>query len=254
MTAAVRATSVYFVRVARSGKSTLLVSALNPLFVLGAMGVGLGSLIDDESNLGGVEYLRFLAPAMMAAFAMQSAVGSSLWPVLGGIKWEGTYVAQVATPLRPVDVLHGQLGYTGAELGINVVFTFLAMLVFGVVDSPWGVLAIPAAVVTGLVYAAAVTAFSATQETDSAFPLIMRFGVIPSYLFSGTFFPVEQLPTPLEWAAKVTPLWHGVDLCRDLSLGDAGLMSSLVHIGYLGVLLAVSLAFARRTFTRRLYS
>ena len=254
LSAALRATSVYFIRVARSGKSTLLVSALNPLFVIGAMGLGLGSLVDDESGLGGIDYLTFLAPGMMAAFAMQSAVGSSLWPVLGGIKWEGTYVAQTATPLRPVDVLRGQLGYTGAELGTNVVFTFLAMLVFGAVESPWGVLAVPAAVLTGLVYAAAVTGFSATQETDTAFPLIMRFGVIPSYLFSGTFFPVDQLPGALEAVAKVTPLWHGVDLCRDLTLGDAGLAESAVHVAYLGVLLVVALAYAGRSFTRRLYA
>jgi lipooligosaccharide transport system permease protein len=252
--AALRASSIYFIRVVRSGKSTLLVSALNPLFVIGAMGLGLGSLVQDESALGGIDYLTFLAPGMMAAFAMQSAVGSSLWPVLGGIKWEGTYVAQIATPLRPVDVLHGQLGYTGAELGTNVVFTFVAMLVFGAIESPWGVLAVPAAVLTGLVYAAAVTGFSATQETDSAFPLIMRFGVIPSYLFSGTFFPVDQLPAALESVAKLTPLWHGVDLCRDLTLGDAGLRESVVHVAYLALVLALALRYARRTFTRRLHA
>ena len=254
MTATIRATSVYFIRVARSGKSTLLVSAFNPLFVLGAMGLGLGSLVDDESSLGGIDYLTFLAPALMAAFAMQSAVGSSLWPVLGGFKWEGTFVGQVATPLRPVDVLRGQLTYTAAELGTNVAFTFLAMLVFGSVQSPWGVLAVPVAVLTGLVYGAAVTGFSATQQTDTAFPLIMRFGVIPSYLFSGTFFPVDQLPEPLEWAARLTPLWHGVDLCRDLTLGDAGAVESFGHLAYLVVLLVLALAWANRTFTRRLYA
>jgi lipooligosaccharide transport system permease protein len=254
MSAAVRATSVYFIRIARSGKSTVLVSALNPLFVIGAMGLGIGSLVEDDTSLGGIDYLTFLAPALMAAFAMQSAVGSSLWPVLGGIKWEGTYIAQVATPLRPVDVLRGQLGYTGAELAMNVVFTFVAMLAFGAVESPWGVLAVPAAVLTGLVYAAAVTGFASTQETDSAFPLIMRFGVIPSYLFSGTFFPVDQLPSALQWAAKATPLWHGVDLCRDLALGDAGLVESAVHVGYLVVLLLAGLAYAQRSFTRRLYA
>jgi lipooligosaccharide transport system permease protein len=253
---ALRATSVYFIRLWRSGKSTVLISALNPLFVLAAMGVGLGSLIDtpEQSSLGGVDYLTFLAPALMAAFAMQSAVGGSLWPVLGGIKWEGTFVAQTATPLRPADVLHGHLAYITAEIATNVVFTLFAMVVFGAVESPWGVLAVPAAVLTGLVYATAVTGFSATQETDSAFPLIMRFGVIPSYLFSGTFFPVDQLPTGLEWAAKVTPLWHGVDLCRDLVLGDAGLASSLVHVAYLALLLALALWWARGTFRRRLHA
>jgi lipooligosaccharide transport system permease protein len=190
---------------------------------------------------------------MMAAFAMQIAVGSSLWPVLGGIKWEGTYVAQVATPLRPVDVLHGHLAYTGAEIAMNVVMTFIAMVLFGAVDAAEGVVAVPVAILTGLVYAAGVTGFSATQETDNAFPLVMRFGVMPSYLFSGTFFPVDELPSALQWAAKATPLWHGVDLCRDLTTGRASLGESLVHVAYLAALLVVGLWYARRRFERRLH-
>jgi lipooligosaccharide transport system permease protein len=254
MTAALRATSIYFTRLGRAGQSALIFAVVNPLLVLAAMGVGLGSLVEDTSSLGGVDYLEFIAPALMAAFAMQAAAGNSLWPVLGGIKWEGTYVAQVATPLRPADVLMGQLSYTTADIALRVVTTFLAMVVFGAVESWWGLLAIPAAILTGFAYAAPITAFSATQETDSAFPLIMRLGVIPSYLFSGTFFPIEQLPDGLELVAKVTPLWHGVDLCRDLTLGDAGLVQSTVHVVYLVVFSAVTLAWGRRTFTRRLYA
>lgn len=255
MSAALQATSIYFVRLRRSGQSALLLAAFNPLFVLAAMGIGLGSLIDENqaSSLEGVDYLTFIAPALMAAFAMQSAAGNSLWPVLGGIKWEGTYVAQVSTPLRPTDVLHGQLAYTAADIGIRIVMTFVAMVVFGAVESWWGVLTMPSALLTGMVYAAVITAFSSTQQTDTAFPLIMRLGVIPSYLFSGTFFPVSQLPDALQWLAKATPLWHGVDLCRSLSLGEATVVGSLVHVAYLSVCLALAVAWGRRTFTRRLH-
>ena len=253
MSAALRATSIYFIRLRRIGQSNLLIAGLNPLFVLAAMGVGLGSLVEDREAIGGVDYLSFLAPGIMAALAMQSAAGSSLWPVLGGIKWEGTYVAQVATPLRPVDVLTGQLVYTAFDVAIRVVLTFAAMVAFGAVESWWGLLSMPVALLAAMVYAAAITAFSATQETDSAFPLIMRLGVIPSYLFSGTFFPIDQLPTALQWFAKVTPLWHGVDLCRDLTLGDASLVESAGHVLYLAALLAVGLAWGARTFDRRLH-
>ena len=251
-----RAASIYFLRFRRAGHSTLLVAALNPLCVLGAMGLGLGSLIDPATtqSLGGHDYVSFLAPGMMAAFAMQGGAGESLWPVLGGIKWEGTYVAQVATPLRPVDVLTGQLVFTTTRMAIGVVMTFAAMVAFGAVESWWGVLAMPAAILTGLVYASAITAFAATQETDSAFPMIMRFGVIPSYLFSGTFFPVSQLPDALEVVAKVTPLWHGVDLCRSLSLGTATLLGSLGHVAYLLVCVSLGVLAGRRTFTRRLHT
>jgi lipooligosaccharide transport system permease protein len=253
MTAALRATSIYFIRLRRIGHSNLLIAGLNPLFVLAAMGLGLGSLVEDRSSIGGVDYLAFLAPGIMAALAMQSAAGGSLWPVLGGIKWEGTYVAQVATPLRPVDVLAGQLAYTGADIGIRIVMTFAGMVAFGAVESWWGVLSMPAALLTGLVYAAAITAFSATQQTDQAFPLIMRLGVIPSYLFSGTFFPIEQLPRALQAVAKLTPLWHGVDLCRSLTLGTATLRGTMAHVAYLAVCLAVAVAWGRRTFDRRLH-
>lgn len=252
-TSSVRAASIYFVRLGRAGQSTVLMAALNPLFVIAAMGLGLGSLVEDTSTLGGVDYLDFIAPGLMAAFAMQAAAGASLWPVLGGIKWEGTYVAQVATPLRPLDVLAGQLSYTAADIAMRTVMTAIAMVVFGAIHSPWGILAIPAAVLTGLAYASLITAFSATQETDNAFPLIMRLVVIPSYLFSGTFFPVTQLPAPLEALAKATPLWHGVDLCRSLTLGEVTAGDSL-HVVYLAAFTGLALRWGRRTFERRLHA
>ena len=255
MSTAVAASAVYFKRFKAAGQSTLVIHVLNPLFVLGAMGLGLGTLIDDgaASRLGGVDYLSFIAPGLLAAFAMQSAAGDSLWPVLGGVKWEGTYIAQSASPLRPVDVLLGQLSFTGANVLFGAVMTFAAMVVYGAVESWWGVLGIPAALLTGMAYAAMLTAFSVTQQTDSAFPLIFRLGVIPSYLFSGTFFPISQLPDALETVAKITPLWHGVDLCRSLSLGTATLLGSLGHAAYLSVFVVVSLAIGARTFERRLH-
>ncbi|HEX4904347.1 MAG TPA: ABC transporter permease, partial [Acidimicrobiales bacterium] len=138
-------------------------------------------------------------------------------------------------------------------VAFGAAMTFVAMVVYGAVESWWGILGVPAAVLTGMTYAAMLTAFSVSQQTDSAFPLIMRLGVIPSYLFSGTFFPVSQLPDVLEAVAKVTPLWHGVDLCRSLSLGTATLLGSLGHVAYLSVFLVVALAVGRRTFERRLH-
>ena len=252
--APLRATSIYFIRLGRAGQSTLLVALLNPMFVLAAMGLGLGSLVRDRSALGGVEYVSFIAPALMAAFAMQAAAGASLWPVLGGIKWEGTYVAQVSTPLRPVDVLLGQLAYTSADIALRAVTTFIAMVAFGAAESWWGVLAIPVAILTGFAYAAPITAFSATQETDAAFPLIMRLGVIPSYLFSGTFFPVSQLPSALRAVAQLTPLWHGVELCRSLSLGTATIGGAIGHLAYLALFSAAAVMWGRRTFESRLHA
>lgn len=251
-----RSAAIFFLRFRKAGKSTFLIAALNPLCVLGAMGLGLGSLIDKGSTtaLGGVDYLSFIAPGLMAAFAMQGAAVESLWPVLGGIMWDGTYVAMVATPLRPIDVMLGQLSFIAMRITIGIVMTFGAMLVFGAVQSPWGVLTMPAALLTGLAYSSMIMAFSATRKDDTAFPLVMRFGVLPSYLFSGTFFPITQLPTALQAFAKVTPLWHGVDLCRSLSLGEATPLRSIGHVVYLSVFVAVALHLGRRTFDRRLHA
>ena len=113
------------------------------------------------------------------------------------------------------------------------------------------VLALPAAVLTGMAFAAPVSAFAATQDKDSSFSTLYRFAIIPMFLFSGTFFPVSQLPTWLEVVASLLPLYHGVALCRDLTLGQVG-WADLGHVAYLSALIAVGYAAGRRTFAKRL--
>jgi lipooligosaccharide transport system permease protein len=114
------------------------------------------------------------------------------------------------------------------------------------------VLAIPAAVLTGMAFAIPIAAFAATLDGDAAFAALFRFVVMPMFLFSGTFFPVSQLPKGLRIVAYFTPLWHGVDLCRSLALGTAPLGRSVLHLAYLLAFIAVGFVVARRTFERRL--
>ena len=95
-------------------------------------------------------------------------------------------------------------------------------------------------------------AFAAHTETESTFPAIQRFGVIPMFRFSGTFYPVSQLPLPLEAVAWLTPLYHGVELCRGAALDSLRLLPTLGHIAYLSLWLVVGLYLARRTYRRRL--
>ena len=125
------------------------------------------------------------------------------------------------------------------------------MAIFGVVYSPWAILALPAAVLTGMAFAGPVSAFAATQDKDSSFSTLYRFAIIPMFLFSGTFFPVSQLPTWLEIVAYCLPLYHGVSLCRDLTLGQVS-WADLGHVAYLSALLAAGYAAGRRTFAKRL--
>jgi lipooligosaccharide transport system permease protein len=107
------------------------------------------------------------------------------------------------------------------------------MAAFGAVRSPLALLAVPAAVLTGLAFVTPVMAFAAVRRSDYGFAALFRFVVTPLFLFSGTFFPVSQLPWALEKFAYVTPLWHGVDLCRTLTLGTATAGMTAIHIVYL---------------------
>jgi lipooligosaccharide transport system permease protein len=239
----------------RTWRSGVVNGVLSPVLFLAAMGVGLGGLVSSQSaspNLDGVSYLVFLAPGLLAANAMQVAVQESTYPVMGAIKWIRTYHAMLATPLGVIDVLLGHLIWMAVRL-LMVSTIFLAvMAAFGTTESWTAVFALPAALLTGVAFAAVVAAFSATRDNDSGFTMLFRFGVMPLFLFSGTFFPISQLPGWLEAIAYATPLWHGVDLCRSFVLGDAELWPTVGHVSYLVAMTAVGVALASRTYRRRL--
>ena len=252
---AVREFRYWLTNYRRTWRGSIYSSVLSPLLYLGAMGVGLGTLVDAHgtASLGGLSYLTFLAPGLLAAAAMQAAVEESTYPVLGSVKWRRTYYAATASPLRPADLFHGHLLFTAMRLAMNSAIFLAVMAAFGAVASPWALAALPAAVLTGLAFAAPVEAWVITVTKDTSLTLIFRFGLIPLFLFSGTFFPVTQLPAWLRPVAYVTPLWHGVALCRSLTLGTASLGGVLVHVAYLTAVAGVSIAAGNRTYRRRLY-
>jgi lipooligosaccharide transport system permease protein len=250
-----RAFGYWLAQYRRTWRGTAISTVVSPLGFLAAIGLGLGSLVDNGSgstNLGGVSYLAFIAPGLLAAGAMQSAAFESTYPVMGSIKWHRTYHAQLATPLRTVDLLAGHLLFVVMRLASNATVFLAIMLAFGAISSPWAVLALPVAVLTGLAHATPIFGFAASQENDSGFAMLFRFGIVPMFLFSGTFFPVSQLPDVLQLIAYVTPLWNGVDLCRDLSLGQPDLTSALVHLAVLAVWIVAGFVVALRTFEKRL--
>lgn len=234
----------------RTWRGTVVSGILTPVLFLSAMGVGLGSLVDDGGRLGG-GYLQFLAPGLLAATAMQTAGFESMYPVLGAIKWIRTYHGMLATPLTVADVLGGHLLWVAFRVGSTSIVYVAVMALFGAAGSPWVLLAIPAATLCGMAFAAPIFAFSASRD-DDAFAALNRFVLVPMFLFSGTFFPVSQLPGALQPVAYVTPLWHGVDLCRSLALGSSTWGDAAVHVAYLGAWLVVGIVVARIVFTRRL--
>lgn len=252
----VRGLRCWLTRYRRTWRSSVYSSVLGPLFFLGAMGFGLGSLVNrhGSAGLGGVSYLAFVAPAILATQAMQTAMSESTFPVYGAMKWNKMYIAARATPLRPADIYRGHLLFIVIRLAMNSVVFLAIAAAFGAVTSPWAVAAFPAAVLCGLAFAAPVAAWAITVSRDTAFNYALRFGMTPLMLFSATFFPLSRLPGWLRVVAYLTPLWHGVALCRSMTLGTPDAGSAAIHVGYLAALAGVGLWAGTVTYTRRLYA
>ena len=242
----------------RIWRSSIWSSVLGPLFYLGAMGLGLGTLVDRHgpvatASLGGVSYLAFVAPAILASGAMTAAMAEASYPVFGSVKWNRIYIAAQASPLRPADIFRGHLMFMTMRIAMNAALVTVYIWAFGATSSPWVVLAWPAATLTGLAFAAPIAAWAVTLKIETSFAYLFRFGMMPLMLFSGTFFPLSQLPGWLRLLAYVTPLWHGVDLCRMLSLGDIDVPRALINVAYLAALSAFGIWAGARTYRRRLY-
>ncbi|MGZ8783075.1 MAG: ABC transporter permease [Gaiellaceae bacterium] len=238
----------------RVWRGTVGTSLVNPLLYLAALGVGLGTIVDKSSNApAGVPYLDFIAPGLLAAAAMQTAATESSWPVMGAIKWTRTYYAMTATPLTERDVLIGHQLFVVTRVLTGTAAYLLVVALFGAVDSWLGLLAIPVGVLIGTAYSMPMSAYAASVEHDHSFPPIFRFLIVPMFLFSGTFFPVSQMPLAFELAAYVTPIWHGVELCRGLMLGTIELLPALGHLAYLLAWTVGGFLLARVAYTRRLF-
>jgi lipooligosaccharide transport system permease protein len=237
----------------RGWHSYLLSGLAQPFLYLVAMGIGLGLYVNRNGSLpGGVPYLDYIAPALLVTQAMMAAAGESTWPILGKIMWDKTYEAALSTPLGALDLLAGDLMWIGFRATLLSVLFLLVIVGLGAASSPFVVMAVPVAVLTALAFAAPIMAFTATQTSDSPFSALMRFGIVPLFLFSGTFFPIEKLPLFLQPLAWVTPLYHGVAAARSLSLGQLDPVGLTVHVSVLVAVTLAGLAAARITFRRRL--
>lgn len=256
LTSTLRVTEYFARSYRRTWRASIISTFLSPLVYLTAMGVGLGSFVDHGRHagvaLGHLSYLDFVAPALIATTAMQTAAAEATFPVIEAIKWNRSYLGMLATPIAVTDVLIGHVLWIAVRLVTAVGVYLSVMATFGAAQSTEAIAALPAGVLTGLAFACPIMAFAATQDDDAVFNAVFRFGIIPLFLFSGTFFPISQLPVGLRSLAYATPLWHGVALCRSLALGTAGLGASLLHTAYLLVVIAAALAAGRVTYRRRL--
>ena len=251
----IRAFRCWMVMYRRTWRSSVWSSVFGPLFYLGAMGYGLGSLVDKNGTapLGGVPYVEFVAPAVLAVQAMNSGLSNALYPVFGGIHWNRIYLAARATVLRPGDIFRGHLLFITLRITMNSACFVVLMAAFGLIRSPWAVLLLPASMLTGLTFATPCAAWAVTLDNQTPMNYPIRFGAVPLMLFSGTFFPIGQLPGWIRPVAYATPLWHGVALCRALSLGTMDAGSAAINVGYLAAMAAIGLMLGGRAYRRRLY-
>lgn len=252
---ALRASAYFAHAYRRTWRASVASTFINPVLYLLAMGVGLGSFVNKgghTSSLGQLSYLHFVAPALAATAAATTATNESMYPVLGAIRWQRSYHAMLATPLGIRDVVAGHMTWMAMRIAMATGSYLVVMAAFGTTLSWWSVAVLPVGVLTGMAFAAPLAAFAVRQESDNAFPLIFRLGLVPLFLFSGVFFPISQLPAALRPIAYITPLWHGVDLSRRLTLGTAGAGSAALHVAFLAAMCGAGLAAGFRNYRLRL--
>ncbi len=209
-----------------------------PLLYLFSLGFGLKVFVGSvPSPAGGtIDYASFIAPALLAASAMNGAVydaGNVFWK----LRYNRVYDAIVSTPVTAPGVAIGETAW-GLFRGLLYCIAFLiVMTALGLVHSWWGVLALPAAFLTGFAFAGIGVAASTWMRTWQDFEFI-QLATLPMFLFSATFFPLSTYPTAIEWFIRLTPLYRAITLLRGLTLGAISwiLLVDVVYLAALGLL------------------
>jgi Nod factor-specific ABC transporter NodJ protein len=240
----------------KTWRSTIVISVANPLLFLLGIGAGLGRLVDTHApaQLAGVSYIAFFAPGLLAASAMQTGWVEGAGRVTFAAAFGGAYRAATTTPLEPEQILGGHLLYMAFRVLTSSLAFVLVMAAFGVSHGWWVVAVLPAALLTGMAFAAPAAAWAVGVRSYTQVNTIFRFVIMPMYMFSGTFFAIAQLPSWIRPVAYVLPLWHGVELCRTLSLGTASASGTAVHVAFLLALTAAGILAARISYRRRLHA
>ena len=232
--------------------SLVVLMFANPVLYLLALGLGLASLVSSDVN--GVSYLAFVAPALLAAAAVTGGAEESTYPVLVGFIHNPVFYAMNASPISGKQIANGIFIATSVRVIPTVAVYYGILLLFRAVPSPLGAVSIITASLAGMATATLVTWYTSTVEEDKGqMAVIMRFVIMPLFLFSGTFFPLEQLPIYFQWIGWISPLWHATQLGRVLSYGltEPGWLIA-VHILYLAVLAVVGWKGAQYVITKRL--
>lgn len=243
------------IRAMRGYTGTLIATAIGtPFLYLFAFGVGLATLITQNvSPIPGVTYLQFVAPALLASAAVLVAMEEYTFGILLGLKWNPTYVGMNSTPITGRQIVDGIMIFIAIRMFIAAAIYYVMMLLFGAVDGGWSVLTILAGMLGGFAFAP-VAAYSATiQEDRGQFAILQRTIILPLTLFSGTVFPLTQLPIFLQWIGWLSPLWHASELGRQFVYGPTEpIWLTITHVLYLLALGILGWQLCVRNVSRRL--
>lgn len=238
------------------GWSIFLYSVGQPAAYLFAMGVGLATLVEANAAgaFGGVSYLVYIAPALLISAAVMTAATEFTFPVMDGFKWRRVYYGPHASPLTPEQIAAGQIIAVTVRFFAQSVIYFAIVALFGASPSAWGWISILVATLAGLSFGLPLMAYAATIKDDKGqFAMVMRFIVMPLFLFSGTFFPLDTLPLVVRWVGWISPIWHGTELGRVLSYGyDESPVLTIIHIAFLLGLAWFGWVLTKRQFVRRM--
>lgn len=238
---------------AQTWRGSVASNVLFPIFFLASLGIGVGHLVAKHSGLvQGQTYLHFIAPSLLATTTMQLGEGESLWPMLAALKWIRSYHAAAATPLEPEDILYGKLSWVVTRaFATGIVYT-IVIGAFGALESWWSLTLPFIGALIALAFSAPLVAYAARSQSDGSFIVIYRFGFVPMFLFSATFYPVSSYPGYLRPIVQFIPLYHGVALARAAAYGHIEPGALFGHVAVLVALAAVGIFFGRRTMRRRL--
>jgi lipooligosaccharide transport system permease protein len=223
-----------------------------PLFYLLSIGFGLGALIGSIPGPGGqpISYQLFVAPALLASSSMNGAISEATFNFFFKLNYNKTFTSILSTPLSPGDVAVGELAWALIRGGLYAVGFMAVMVVLGLVVSPWVILAVPAALLVGFAFGAVGMAATSFMKTWQDFDLI-QLVILPLFLFSATFYPIETYPDVLRVLVQLTPLYQGVDLIRSLTVGAISPIL-LGHVAYLLVMGIAGLLVVSRRLDRLL--
>jgi lipooligosaccharide transport system permease protein len=228
-------------------KGALLPQFLDPLFYLVALGFGLGTYV---ASINGEDYRDFLAPGLIASAAMWAAAFECTYNVYLRMNETRLYDAVLSTPVEVQDLVAGDLTWSAIRSTIYGTVFLLVVTAFGLIESPWAVVLPPLVALGGLCMSVVAYTFTALIPRIDLYSYFFTLGITPMFLFSGIFFPFDELPRFAEVIAWFTPLYHSVEISRAMATGPGPMV--LVHAAWLVVVSAALFVVPVRAVRRRL--